>query len=946
MRKSLLFYMFLVSLIAYPVILTAQIIAYDPFDYDPGLSIEGLNGGEGWNSDYHNLNSTSAVMTTVADGLTFPALVTNAGALKIETGDNEGSKIYRKIDANLYEPNSSVWVSYIFQSENDLGGGGQLWLQPIGGTTSTGEWSGYGWHWSSTFKSIGDGSNQGPPIIGGIPFLLVAHFECTDLEIIASYWANPAPGNEPSIDDAFTSYNIGTPGAGVDSLALWAGYGNETVYIDELRLGHQFEDVAPLGSGGYDKYQIGVQLFDIQNNPVENGVIETNGNLYYTDAAGYTVVDSVIEGQSMEILASKDGYWGSNTAVYGNGDQTVDLMLSDIEMPTDNPKVILYTPTHPDDELFGATITFSKYCKLLGHTGYYVFTTMGQYYYGTSGCAWEGMVRRDEGERSANYVEADARFLSFEDGGVVTTGGITERMCRMIREIQPDIVITHASNGEYGHAVHVKTSNGVTQAVIDAADPTKYPEQLEEGLQVWDTPKFYRQNANYNGWESNESITTVIPGVVGPISELGDKTIREYAVHAMEHSHYTATAVFGGFDWGNTYPVPNEHSLHLARLAGGETPPASENTIFDGLSEDKLQSYSFIKDWILLGPYFGTVNDDFTSGEAGLDPEEGDIENEKVWTAYELESYALGTDLEINNQGMENRSNIDLKEFFGYRPAFASDAVGYAFKNYNVSNDTMIALGLMAHDYYKIYVNGELVRMRDEDDGYMLWDYEDRIPIQLTAGDNRILIKTVSRSSMSGNPWNVIPAYDNTPYHVANVNARAWSFSLKVDLLNDATLSEVTFNVTDNSLTAIQGAAVSFNNTVNYTDASGMVTVPNVVNSVTEYTYIVEKEGFNSDTGTVVVDESKTIDIVLIESSSISETALMSFQMYPNPASDKLTISLTTAGENEIAIYDITGKEVYRTNTSSNEFALDLSKFQNGVYMVKVAEHVQKLVIK
>ncbi|MDB4303247.1 T9SS type A sorting domain-containing protein [Desulfosarcina sp.] len=549
-----------------------------------------------------------------------------------------------------------------------------------------------------------------------------------------------------------------------------------------------------------------------------------------------------------------------------------------------------------------------------------------------------------EGERSAHYSGADARFLSFEDAGFLTTEAVTERMCRMIRELQPDIVITHASNGEYGHGAHIKTSNGVTQAVIDAADPTKYPEQLEEGLDVWDTPKFYRQNANYNGWESSESITVTIPGVVGPIDGLGGKTIRDYAVYAMEQSHYTATAVFGGFDWGNTYPVPNEHSLHLARLAGGATPPATENSILDGLSAEQLQTYTYIKDWILLGPFDGEVDEDFTSGEADLDPNEGDIENEKVWTAYALESYNLGTEGEIDNQGMEIRSNIDMKEFFGYRPLFTSDKVAYAYRSYNVTNDTTILLGLTAHDYYKVYVNGDLVRMRDAVSSYIRWDYEDRIPVDLAAGDNRIMIKVASRSSMSGSPWNTVPEYDNTPYLVANSNARAWSFSLKANEMNNVAVSDVTFNVTSEGL-PLEDAIVSFSSTMKNTDATGTAMFNYVFNKTEAVEYVVEKEGFEPVAGTVIVDGDKSVDVEMGDA-SISEYALATFEMYPNPATDQLSVSFKTSGENEIKIYDLTGIEVYTNITRETNFSIDLSRLSTGVYMVKVSDHVQKLVIK
>ena len=67
-------------------------------------------------------------------------------------------------------------------------------------------------------------------------------------------------------------------------------------------------------------------------------------------------------------------------------------------------------------------------------------------------------------------------------------------------------------------------------------------------------------------------------------------------------------------------------------------------------------------------------------------------------------------------------------------------------------------------------------------------------------------------------------------------------------------------------------------------------------------------------------------------------------KIYPNPATNQLTISPDVSGgklkiEN-VAIYDVTGREVYSenfgTSNSNREIKIDVSKFPDGIYLVQV----------
>lgn len=66
--------------------------------------------------------------------------------------------------------------------------------------------------------------------------------------------------------------------------------------------------------------------------------------------------------------------------------------------------------------------------------------------------------------------------------------------------------------------------------------------------------------------------------------------------------------------------------------------------------------------------------------------------------------------------------------------------------------------------------------------------------------------------------------------------------------------------------------------------------------------------------------------------------------IYPNPAKDFITISNLIKGS-EITIYELSGKVLYRTTATKNEMTINTSLYKNGIYLVKTADKVSKLII-
>ena len=60
--------------------------------------------------------------------------------------------------------------------------------------------------------------------------------------------------------------------------------------------------------------------------------------------------------------------------------------------------------------------------------------------------------------------------------------------------------------------------------------------------------------------------------------------------------------------------------------------------------------------------------------------------------------------------------------------------------------------------------------------------------------------------------------------------------------------------------------------------------------------------------------------------------------MYPNPASDVLTVQLPTGTEKaEVSVFDYTGRLVSSKTISSNDSTLDVQNISKGIYIIRVA---------
>ena len=66
--------------------------------------------------------------------------------------------------------------------------------------------------------------------------------------------------------------------------------------------------------------------------------------------------------------------------------------------------------------------------------------------------------------------------------------------------------------------------------------------------------------------------------------------------------------------------------------------------------------------------------------------------------------------------------------------------------------------------------------------------------------------------------------------------------------------------------------------------------------------------------------------------------AAQSFKVYPNPASDLVSIKGTNGSSfNRVQAFDITGRVVYASDASGSSLSIDVSNWNNGIYLVQIA---------
>jgi LmbE family N-acetylglucosaminyl deacetylase len=148
---------------------------------------------------------------------------------------------------------------------------------------------------------------------------------------------------------------------------------------------------------------------------------------------------------------------------------------------------ILAISAHPDDELFAGG-TLAMFAKQ-GHDVYILHTTRGE-----GGEVGEpplttpenlGMYREQEARKAAHELGArDIFFLPYIDPYMEINGvarqidvpleEFAKSIGEYIEKIQPELIISHGSSGEYGHPQHIYTHQATRKALANGSPDTAF----------------------------------------------------------------------------------------------------------------------------------------------------------------------------------------------------------------------------------------------------------------------------------------------------------------------------------------------------------------------------------------------------------------------------------------------------------------------------------------
>lgn len=243
---------------------------------------------------------------------------------------------------------------------------------------------------------------------------------------------------------------------------------------------------------------------------------------------------------------------------------------------------LMHTTAHPDDE-DGGMLTLESRGK--GATALLCSLTRGQGGQNKSGDAFSdelGVLRTLELLAATDYYGVELRFSHVADFGFSKTpeetfekwGGHDTAigdLVRIIRTFRPDVLAARFSGTPRdGHAHHQASAIVTREAFRAAGDPSRFPEQIKEGLLPWQPKKLYVGN-----FAQEEPKLTFDIGTYSPLLGV---SYTQFAVEGLAHQTSQGT---GGFR------VPPGHRYTYYKRVDSTLPQDSlksdESDFFDGI---------------------------------------------------------------------------------------------------------------------------------------------------------------------------------------------------------------------------------------------------------------------------------------------------------------------------------------------------------------------------
>jgi LmbE family N-acetylglucosaminyl deacetylase len=261
-----------------------------------------------------------------------------------------------------------------------------------------------------------------------------------------------------------------------------------------------------------------------------------------------------------------------------------------------NPWTVMCIAAHPDDE-DGATLTVLR--RKYGVNTVTVFSTYGEG--GQNAVGPElyeelGAIRARETEEAARIQGSEPFFLGLRDFGFSKSAeeafriwGHDEALRRMvlkIRQLRPDVIITNHDTVT-GHGHHQATGRLVLEAFDAAADPQRFPEQLQRGgVSTWQVQRLFVR-FSFEGSAASKAAEdeAARAGKIVSVNRNERDPVRgtTYAEQALQALRRHATQG----PWPQTLPAGGVANIRYRLALNAKTAaplPANAQTFLDGLS--------------------------------------------------------------------------------------------------------------------------------------------------------------------------------------------------------------------------------------------------------------------------------------------------------------------------------------------------------------------------
>jgi LmbE family N-acetylglucosaminyl deacetylase len=211
-----------------------------------------------------------------------------------------------------------------------------------------------------------------------------------------------------------------------------------------------------------------------------------------------------------------------------------------------NPWTVMCIAAHPDDEDGTSLIVMRR--KYGAHTVslFSTFGEGGQNAIGPELYEEMGAIRARETMAAAEIQGSEPHFLGLKDFGYSKSAdeafkfwGHEEALRRMvleIRKLRPDVIITNHSVTSNDHGHHQATARLEVEAFDAAADPTKFPEQLKDGVTVWQVQRLFVRARGNQAPGDTAPIVTIDPNERDPIRGVvyAEEALRALQKHATQ----------------------------------------------------------------------------------------------------------------------------------------------------------------------------------------------------------------------------------------------------------------------------------------------------------------------------------------------------------------------------------------------------------------------------